>query len=95
MKNLSTLLAIIAGMTTLVYVDPAKAESQTVINFDRNISFNSKFAIKDRLKELDISFDSPNFLSYDNFPAKETISLGTYYLKDDNLKNFNIMTALF
>ena len=86
--------AIFVSMTALAYVDPARAESPTVIDFTQNISFNGKFAIKDRLKELDVSFDSPNFLSYDNFPAKGTISLGTYYLKDDNSKDFNIMTAL-
>ena len=68
MKRISTLTAIFVGMTAFACVDLAKAESPTVINFDRNISFNNEFAIKDRLKSFDVL---SSFSPYGDFSSKE------------------------
>ena len=93
MKNISTLLSIFAGMTVFIHIAPAKAELSTVIDFDRSISFNSKFVIKDRLKEFDVNQDFPSFLSYSNSPVKGAISLSQYYPIIDNPEVFNTFNS--
>lgn len=94
MKNISTLLALLASITALIHVEPTKAELSTVIDFDSKITFDSKFKTEDRLKNFDMNQDFFSLLSYSNSSTEGTISLSKYYPMVDNTEVFNAFNSI-